>query len=356
MHPLLENFAAGLRIGTGLRNLSNERKAGQAWSNVLTRGADKGQPAIQGPALAPGEEVEELFTDAEVADQPTSQGTLPSSRDWTTFTEQVYRAEAPKGSEAVMRAHERITKLQQREVLKNLGAARALLAQGRDMEAAPYLERAASFVPDFASLITGPATMRDGSTKLAAAAHDEQTGEPRGPGMIATVKAVDQLMDMFSNPEHIAQNNRAHQLALERLGIQLGNLQLRAAQAKDTSEYRRESLEERKRSGRASRKYMEWQQKRGREAPTKIQTPKDARRAMKETIESVASDPYTRDKLVPPAMREGLYAKMMQEFLKMRQQYGNAPGLDVYYMAETLLRLAQARKRQQEAGSNAVGQ
>jgi hypothetical protein len=103
------------------------------------------------------------------------------------------------GPDAVQAAMDEIDAMQKKGTLDNLYRARMLVEQGNDTAAAEYLERANSYMGNFTALITSPARMRDGSTRVAFEARDEQTGQPQMPATMVTPEVLDGLIGMIEN-------------------------------------------------------------------------------------------------------------------------------------------------------------
>jgi hypothetical protein len=163
--------------------------------------------------------------------RPRGDKNLPSTREWIEMrTQAIDAAAASGGMEAVAEAQEQIDNMQREGYLKNLMIARELVARGQAPQAAEYMERAASFHPDFGVLVTSPATMNDGSQQVMGYIADEMTEEQRTPGMILTTDVIDRMMMLGEDPATFAATVHDRRMAEEALRLRQEGLGLRQAE------------------------------------------------------------------------------------------------------------------------------
>ena len=204
---IFRNFAAGMGQG---------RQIGQDYRQ---KKADKAMGALYEHANNPDAMAQE--TDQEAAMSPHGDKKLPSTRDWVNLRAEALKTAAEAGgADAVAKAHENIDAMQHKGFTQNLMTARQLIEQGRHAEAQQYLEKGASYKPDFSVLVAAPARLSDGSTELMGYVADEQSGQQRSPCMMLTTDFIDKALEMYgSDPAKFVQNNWDRKMAEQKAGL-----------------------------------------------------------------------------------------------------------------------------------------
>lgn len=193
-------FVRGLGAGAALGEKFNEGRAGRAMADL------QGFDPMAAQQAASAEE-------GGFGQQTNGEAKPPSTRDWVTLRQKALETAGNLGPDAVAQAMDDIDEIQKKGSLDNLYIAKELVEQGRDAEAGQYLEAANGYMGNFTAVHTSPAKMQDGSTKLAFEAVDEQTGQPKMPGMMATPEVIDRLIMMAENPEKYGEARRDREMA-----------------------------------------------------------------------------------------------------------------------------------------------
>jgi len=221
--PIMQNIRAGAQLGMNIGRAYNERKAGEAMGDLYshTQGwSPDGAPQQQQAQAAGPEAGMEAGMEAGPEGGQGGSTQLPSTRQWTDMrAEAIKRAAAAGGMEAVAKVHAEIDQMQHQGFTQNLLTARELIEQGRHDEARTYLERGASFKPDFGALITDTATLKDGSQQVMAYYNDEQSAQQRAPAMMVTLDAIDRLLLMNSEQDKFVAGNWDRGMAEEKAGL-----------------------------------------------------------------------------------------------------------------------------------------
>lgn len=203
MQQIAQNFATGLKLGERMRENYDESKAGEAMADLYGYDPMQNQQQVEQDTQEGG-----MF-----GQQQDGQAKLPSTRDWVTMRQEAIKRVGRLGPKAVASAMDEIDSIQEKGALDNLYRTRQLLESGEDVMAGKHWEAANSYLGNFTVPHTSPAKMRDGSTKLAFSMDDEQTGQPRMPGMILTTDVVDRAIEMVENKGELSKMRHDRMMA-----------------------------------------------------------------------------------------------------------------------------------------------